>query len=256
MLDPESGIEYGFIYRLTNTVNGKVYIGQTLYSVKRRWQGHCQVAGKNPKWRLSKAIVKYGAEVFKVEALAYIPGTWLNHVETACIDIYDSMRNGYNMRADGSRISPDVRKRMSEAHIGRPSNRKGKKNDPVQMEALRQSNIGRLASPETKAKMAASQRARRISSPESYKKSDEQKERARVTQTGKRMSAETLVRMSLAKLGKTKSEETKQRMKDAWKLRAPRKPITDEQRRNLSVAIQAAWDRRRAAKEIVQCQSV
>ena len=50
---------YGIIYKITNKVNGKVYIGQTTKSLKKRWTEHVYT---NPtrKYLLHKAIQKYG----------------------------------------------------------------------------------------------------------------------------------------------------------------------------------------------------
>lgn len=35
------GENMGFIYKITNDVNGKVYIGKTLNTVESRWKEHC-----------------------------------------------------------------------------------------------------------------------------------------------------------------------------------------------------------------------
>jgi group I intron endonuclease len=251
MIDPMDGTEFGYIYKVTNTVNGHIYIGQTLDKIRRRWTNHLATARKNPQWRLHQAIVKYGPDAFTVEEIAQVPGEWLNFVETSYIMMYDSMKSGYNMRMDGSRVSPETREKMRESRKRTPSSsRKGMKNSPEQVEAHRQQMLGRKASEDTKAKMSASRLLFNKNNPGYFKKSDEQKELARIKQTGKRMSPGTLAKMSDAKKGKLKSPATKQRMKDAWKLRKPRPALTDEQRHNLSVSVQAAWDRRKAQVKV------
>lgn len=58
---------YGVIYRITNTVNGKVYIGQTKNKLTDRWREHqlrcvCR--------RLHYAIRKYGPQAFAIEQFA------------------------------------------------------------------------------------------------------------------------------------------------------------------------------------------
>lgn len=35
------------IYKITNTINGKIYIGQTICSLSKRWYEHCWHAGKD-----------------------------------------------------------------------------------------------------------------------------------------------------------------------------------------------------------------
>ena len=57
----------GSIYKITNTVNGKAYIGQTRHDViKRRiayhFKGHGNLA-------LKRAIKKHGVEAFTIEIL-------------------------------------------------------------------------------------------------------------------------------------------------------------------------------------------
>jgi len=54
---------YGIIYKITNLVNGKIYIGQTTQSLRQRWKGHV-----NDKRMITyDALKKYGKENFKIE---------------------------------------------------------------------------------------------------------------------------------------------------------------------------------------------
>ena len=52
------------IYKITNRINGKVYIGQTRMSLNVRWWHHCN---RKDCPALHHAIKKYGAENFTVE---------------------------------------------------------------------------------------------------------------------------------------------------------------------------------------------
>ena len=54
---------YGIIYKITNTVDGKIYIGQTVRSFWERYEGHLE----NTKNRhLKRAIQKYGVDAFEI----------------------------------------------------------------------------------------------------------------------------------------------------------------------------------------------
>ena len=56
------------LYQITNTVNGKSYIGITKLSIDERWNVH-KSNSRNPKYPLHHAIAKYGSEFFTVTLL-------------------------------------------------------------------------------------------------------------------------------------------------------------------------------------------
>jgi len=48
---------FGVVYLITNTVNGKVYVGQTTVGVSKRWKGHKDEARKGSECqRRSKVL--------------------------------------------------------------------------------------------------------------------------------------------------------------------------------------------------------
>ena len=56
------------IYKLTNTINGKCYIGQTINTLPRRWSAHMYAARHNTnKMPICRAIRKYGSAAFTRE---------------------------------------------------------------------------------------------------------------------------------------------------------------------------------------------
>lgn len=64
------------IYRITNKVNGKLYVGQTLGSVKNRWKAHVSASKFMSGCRvLGAAIRKYGNDAFSHEILEVIAGS-------------------------------------------------------------------------------------------------------------------------------------------------------------------------------------
>ena len=60
--------ESGLIYKITNLVNGKIYIGQTRNSLEHRWKEH--IWHYNPSMLIRKAIKKYGKNSFSIEKIA------------------------------------------------------------------------------------------------------------------------------------------------------------------------------------------
>lgn len=56
-------------YKITNLINGKIYIGQTKKTLEQRLRTHWYSANKGSTYTLHKAIRKYGIENFKIELL-------------------------------------------------------------------------------------------------------------------------------------------------------------------------------------------
>lgn len=90
------------IYKITNRINGKIYIGQTVRSLEQRKREHLQSAERGVNRHLYDAIRKYGAENFDFEELCSAESKVdLNYLEAKYIVEYDSVRNGYNMGYGG-----------------------------------------------------------------------------------------------------------------------------------------------------------
>lgn len=112
---------YGTIYKITNEVNGKVYIGQTKRSVAERFNAHCREVRHG--MAITKAIINYGRENFKVEELASaFSQSDLNFLETYFIQKENSLSpNGYNLCLGGdgkSTISEETRQKLRDSHLG------------------------------------------------------------------------------------------------------------------------------------------
>ncbi len=124
-----------FIYKITNLINGKVYIGQTRNSVHRRWQSHCSdkssVYKGRPTQPIKLAIQKYGKENFRIEQIDLASNlVELNKKETTWIQNLNSMSpNGYNMRPGGEahEITSELRQKISDAKKGTPPWNKGRR---------------------------------------------------------------------------------------------------------------------------------
>ena len=93
----------GFIYIIRNTVNNKVYIGQTKVSVTRRWQEHLRHA-KYGDQVINRAMRKYGIDKFYVETLEICNIDVIDYREMYYIDLYDSTNKskGYNVSIGGN----------------------------------------------------------------------------------------------------------------------------------------------------------
>lgn len=95
--------QYGRIYIIRNTINNKVYVGQTIVSIKLRFQNHLSAARNNKDYVIGKAIRKYGEDKFYVELLEECLKEELNEREKYWISFFKSTNNkyGYNLSIGG-----------------------------------------------------------------------------------------------------------------------------------------------------------
>lgn len=93
----------GFIYIIRNTINSKVYIGQTKVSVDIRWKEHLRHARYGDQI-INKAMKKYGVDKFYIETLEICSLDMLDEREMYYIALYDSTdkSKGYNVSIGGN----------------------------------------------------------------------------------------------------------------------------------------------------------
>lgn len=92
----------GKIYCITNSVNGKQYIGQTKRSVESRWKQHVNVHTKS-SYYLYRAMQKYGVDKFSVQEIVSGISNQkeLDNMERKLILEYGTFGNGYNLTSGG-----------------------------------------------------------------------------------------------------------------------------------------------------------
>ncbi len=90
------------VYCVTNTVNGKKYIGMTSRTLEERWKSHCSSARNGSDFRFHSAIRKYGEEVFTKEILYdNLNIEECRTIEEQTIVEYKTITYGYNAKPGG-----------------------------------------------------------------------------------------------------------------------------------------------------------
>ena len=105
----------GFIYKVTNNINGKVYIGQSIFRIDKRFREHLsdsQKPSKNSR-PIYDALNKYGKENFSLSLIEEVDNDYLNEREKFWISEYRSYIGfkdcqGYNATLGGdSKLTKD-----------------------------------------------------------------------------------------------------------------------------------------------------
>jgi group I intron endonuclease len=113
------------IYKITNLINGKLYIGLTKYTAKRRFKEHCKPSSN---MLIGKSIQKYGKHNFTIEVLEQVNDLdLLNWLEAYYIKHFDCLAPiGYNLHSGGNNhtILPETKLKLSLS-------RKGQRNSPA-----------------------------------------------------------------------------------------------------------------------------
>ena len=93
----------GYIYKIVNDINDKIYIGKTCATIEERFKEHlrdCQVREKE-KRPLYLAMKKYGVEHFTIQQIEQCNDADLELREKYWVDYYNSYFQGYNATLGG-----------------------------------------------------------------------------------------------------------------------------------------------------------
>ena len=148
------------IYKISNIINNKVYIGQSM-DIQRRFSEHMRALNNNCHYNkhLQASYNKYGTEAFLYEVLCVCEMIELDDMEVFFIDYYDSMNpeHGYNKESGGSlnkRISEETREKYRINNRGARNPFYGKKHTEEHKEKIRKLSSLHRHSDATKQKIS------------------------------------------------------------------------------------------------------
>lgn len=152
------------IYKITNTLDGKFYIGSAAVSFKTRWSCHRQDFGKNKNSkRMQRAYNKYGKEHFSCEILFICSPKDCIRYEQMCLDYLTpwNPKIGYNIAKIagsnlGVRCSQSTKEKLRKINLGKPCSQETK-------DKIRATHLGVKKSPEHVAKVAEGNRGKTVS---------------------------------------------------------------------------------------------
>ncbi len=209
-----------YLYKITDALNNKVYIGQSNKEIER-WRQHKYYSRlENPVQYISRAIKKYGVKNFIYEVIAMCQlQEDANWTETELIKQYDSQNKdkGYNIAPGGDHVwnagLPAVEQPMYGKHHTEESKAQISKSNmgkimPPHTEEWKNNMseimTGRILTKEWKDKIGKSRTG--------IKHTEKSKKQMSISAKDKIITPETRVKMSESHLGKPKSAETKSRI--------------------------------------------
>ena len=140
------------IYKITNTINGKIYIGQTKKSIDVRFKTHIYKSTYNSGYntKFYNALKKYNEKCWNIEIIEEnISNDLIDEREVYWILYYNSFNEGYNSTVGGKNayiVSNTVKKRIVNNH---------RKNQTEECKRkISESQIGKILSNEHKIKLS------------------------------------------------------------------------------------------------------
>lgn len=232
------------IYKITNLVNGRAYIGVTTATVKFRWESHIRATRKarGSKQVITRAIMKYGPDAFVVEHIASARNKEDMLATERLLIVQEGTKGpaGYNSTDGGDRLhnpTAEVRAKLAAAATGkRPSTETCARRSASVKNAWK-SRPAKTAE-EYKEILAKSWVQRRLNGNDTHVVSEETKAKMSASKTGKTFDDEFKAKVSAGLrrwiaengshwTGRKHTDETRAKLVAAWALRKARAADTN-----------------------------
>jgi group I intron endonuclease len=196
------------VYKISNSINNKVYIGITVKGLQRRWNQHVHDSRRHPRLAVHRAMAKYDIESFIIEVQEICPDVeTMQQRELYWISFYNSvLPNGYNSTSGGEwqdkrSFSDEHRRKLQE------NGRRGM--TPEMRKRLGAMAKERWADPEYRDYMIQLAHKRTLS--------EQQKANLREKNTGLKQSPETVEKRMQKVRGRKHTDVSREHMSQAQK---------------------------------------
>lgn len=218
------------VYKITNLVNGKIYIGSAV-DIKKRWRSHIfdLKRGRHANDYLQKAWNKHGRDSFFFEVLECCQPCDLISKEQHYIDAIKGRESCYNIALiAGSRLgvkqSPETIRKMREANLGKKASEEARRNMKIAAKGRKKQvitdewrqNMSKATKrlwqdPVFREKMKNSGRGK-------FERSEETRKKLSLARLGKKnsrpFSEETRIKMSIVAKNRVFSPETRKKLSE------------------------------------------
>jgi group I intron endonuclease len=168
-------------YAITNLATGKLYVGITVRSLRRRWTDHLRAARDGVNTALYRAMRKHGVISFSIVQIASaLSREALKALEKDLIAQYGSLApRGYNLTKGGDGVDgmhPDIVARTAEKNRGR-------RHTETARLAIGAAHSGHEVTAATRAAIGAAHRGKKLS--------EEHRQKLSIAKLGKKMPPRT-----------------------------------------------------------------
>lgn len=179
------------IYKATNKINGKKYVGQTVFSLEKRRCQHINDALSNKDtYYFHNALRKHGPDNFEWTILHECGVIEeLNMLEMYYIRLYNTFEKGYNLTLGGDGMvgfehSEESKKKMSDAQKGSKNHNYGKTFSEKHRRKMSEAQVGKYFSEKTRKKISRARTGKCVGKDNSmYGKSPSEETRRKISDT-------------------------------------------------------------------------
>lgn len=187
----------GYIYKIINIINNKIYIGKTTRTPQERFAEHIRHAMNHENRYLYDAMNYYGYDAFIIEEIIEADNEALNDLESYYISLFRSNNSefGYNMTSGGDGV-PELSPEVESIRAAKISAALKDRHQPPELVKKRAEKLrGKKRSAEVRLKMSEAHKGKTAWN-KGVATTEETKQKLREANIGKKQSDATKLKRS------------------------------------------------------------